>query len=47
MLFTSGFAPLCRRDWSDKPFFDRGATPGVFKHQDTVLLGLVAFFGPK
>jgi hypothetical protein len=36
-----------RRDWSDKPFFDRGATTGVFKHQDTALVGVVAYFGPK
>jgi len=36
-----------RRDWSDQPFFDRGASAGVFKHQDTFLVGLVAFFGPR
>lgn len=36
-----------RRDWSDQPFFDRGGTPGVYKHQDTLLVGFVAFFGPK
>ncbi len=46
-----------RRDWSDKPFFERGAfgqplnpgigsfTPGPWKNQDTLTLGLVAFFG--
>ncbi|HXG34069.1 MAG TPA: porin [Bryobacteraceae bacterium] len=36
-----------RRDWSDQPFFDRGATPGVFKHQNTLLAGFVAYFGPE
>jgi len=36
-----------RRDWSDRPFFDRGGTPGVYQNQDTILLGLVAYFGPK
>ncbi len=36
-----------RRDWSDRPFFDRGASAGVFKHQDTALVGIVAYFGPK
>jgi hypothetical protein len=36
-----------RRDWSDQPFFDRGGTPGVYKNQDTILLGFVAYFGPK
>jgi len=36
-----------RRDWSDRPFFERGAVPGVFKNQDTILLGFVACFGPK
>jgi len=36
-----------RRDWSNQPFFDRGNTPGVYKNQDTLLLGVVAFFGPK
>jgi hypothetical protein len=36
-----------RRDWSDQPFFDRGATPGAFKHQNTLLAGFVAYFGPE
>ncbi len=36
-----------RRDWSDRSFFQRGATPGASNHQDTVALGVVAFFGPK
>lgn len=35
-----------RRDWSDQPFFDRGHRPGVWKNQDTLTLGIVAFFGP-
>ena len=36
-----------RRDWSNKPYFDRGGTPAAFKNQDTFLVGLVAYFGPK
>ncbi len=36
-----------RRDWSDQPFFDRGNSAGSHKNQDTVLVGFVAFFGPK
>jgi hypothetical protein len=36
-----------RHDWSNQPFFDRGNEPGSFKRQDTVLVGLVFFFGPK
>lgn len=36
-----------RRDWSDQPFFDRGAGTANYKNQDTVLIGFVAFFGPK
>jgi hypothetical protein len=36
-----------RRDWSDNPVFDRGVHPASWKNQDTVLVGFVAFFGPK
>ena len=36
-----------RRDWSDQPFFDRGNGLGNSKNQTTVVLGIVAFFGPK
>jgi hypothetical protein len=36
-----------RRDWSDQPFFDRGTGLAVAKNQTTVVLGIVAFFGPK
>jgi hypothetical protein len=48
-----------RRDWSDRPFFERGSagsplnisglpfTPGPWKNQDTLTVGFVAFFGPK
>ena len=36
-----------RRDWSDQPFFDRGATPAASKTMTTIALGIVAFFGPK
>jgi hypothetical protein len=39
--------PEYRRDWSDRPFFDRGASTGVHKNQDTLLAGIVAYFGPK
>ena len=35
-----------RRDWSDKPYFERGYQ-GLSKSQDTLTLGIVAFFGPK
>jgi hypothetical protein len=33
-----------RRDWSDKPFFERG-TLGQSRNQNTVTLGFVAYFG--
>lgn len=48
-----------RHDWSDQPFFERGSegqplnpgigtfTPGPWKHQDTITIGFVGFFGPK
>lgn len=36
-----------RRDWSDQPFFDRGNGLMSSKNQSTVVLGVVAFFGPK
>lgn len=35
-----------RRDWSDQGFFERG-TSGLAKSQDTLSLGVIAFFGPK
>ena len=35
-----------RRDWSDAPCFERG-TGGTYKSQNTLLVGLVAYFGPK
>jgi hypothetical protein len=35
-----------RRDWSDQKFFERGSI-GASDHQDTLTLGVVAFFGPK
>lgn len=35
-----------RRDWSDQQFFQRGNS-GFSKNQDTLLIGFVAFFGPK
>lgn len=36
-----------RRDWSNTSFFDRGSSPASFKSQPTLLVGFVAFFGPK
>jgi hypothetical protein len=36
-----------RRDWSDRPFFEKGVTPGGSKNQTTLLAGLVANFGSK
>ncbi|MGD0500697.1 MAG: porin [Bryobacteraceae bacterium] len=35
-----------REDWSDQKFFQRGST-GATTNQPTVILGVVAFFGPK
>jgi hypothetical protein len=36
-----------RHDWSNVDFFERGSTPNAAKNQDTITLGIVAFFGPK
>ena len=36
-----------RHDWSNAPFFDHGNELGTSKSQDTITVGLVAFFGPK
>ncbi|WP_051669719.1 porin [Bryobacter aggregatus] len=36
-----------RRDWSNRQVFERGGTPNATKGQNTVLIGLVAYFGPK
>ncbi len=36
-----------RHDQSDHPFFDRGTGPASSKTQDTIALGLIAYFGPK
>lgn len=35
-----------RRDWSDQKFFEHGGV-GLSKNQDTLTVGVVAFFGPK
>jgi len=35
-----------RHDWSDQAFFQSGVD-GLKDHQDTVSLGIIAFFGPK
>lgn len=34
-----------RRDWSNRPFFPHGATPGASRNQDTLLAGFIACFG--
>jgi Putative beta-barrel porin-2, OmpL-like. bbp2 len=36
-----------RHDWSNAEVFDRGAFPSSWKNQDTILVGFVAYFGPK
>jgi len=42
-----------RRDWSNQPFFFRGSAVngttglGTYKNEDTLSLGVLAFFGPK
>lgn len=36
-----------RRDWSNQPFFDRGAGPAECRAQSTLLAGFVAYFGPE
>ena len=36
-----------RRDWSDRPFFDRGNELASAKAQSTFLVGFIAYFGPK
>jgi hypothetical protein len=36
-----------RHDWSNMHFFDYGGTPASNTSQDTVTLGVLAFFGPK
>jgi hypothetical protein len=36
-----------RRDWSNMPFFDYGGTPGSKKSENTITLGVLAYFGPK
>jgi hypothetical protein len=36
-----------RRDWSSRPFFDRGNELASARNQDTLLLGFVVYFGPR
>lgn len=36
-----------RRDWSNQPFFDKNSNPGSAKSQNTITLGILAYFGPK
>lgn len=36
-----------RRDWSNQPYFDRGNDLANWKNQDTITLGIVAYFGPS
>ena len=39
--------PEYRHDWSDSRTFDRGNQAANWKNQDTLLVGFVAYFGPK
>jgi hypothetical protein len=34
-----------RRDWSNQPYFDRGSQLASYKHQDTLAIAFLAFFG--
>ncbi|MDX1982207.1 MAG: porin [Bryobacteraceae bacterium] len=36
-----------RRDWSDKPFYDRGNELANAKNMSTLTLGFIAYFAPK
>ena len=36
-----------RKDWSNVDFFNRGNHTANHGNQDTVLVGMVAYFGPK
>ena len=36
-----------RRDWADKPFFDRGFQTGNARNMDTLLVGFIVYFGPR
>ncbi|MBC8164303.1 MAG: porin [Bryobacteraceae bacterium] len=36
-----------RRDWSNQPYFDRGNELASSKNQNTLLIGFIAYFGPK
>lgn len=47
--FVDGFLSRLeyRRDWSDRPVFERGMTTNATKNQDTVVLGLVMYFPMK
>ena len=36
-----------RRDWSNQPFFDRGNEVGNYKNQNTLLVGMMVYFGPR
>ncbi len=46
---TKGFLTRLeyRRDWSNKPYFDRGNELANHKNQNTILVGFIVFFGPK
>lgn len=37
----------CRHDFSNRPFFERGALPGSYNRQPTFLIGMVALLGVK
>ena len=36
-----------RRDWSNKPYFDRGNELASSKNMNTLEAGFMVFFGPK
>lgn len=36
-----------RRDWSNRPVFDRGNEPASARNQTTLVAGLVVYFGPR
>ena len=47
--FGDGFMAMAeyRRDWSNRPFFERGNTTTLLNHQDTATIGLVWWYGGK
>ena len=47
--WTRGFLTRLeyRRDWSNQPFYDRGNELASAKSMNTLLAGLIVYFGPK